>query len=325
MRDACLRAISDLISHNPQVVYIGSDVSAGASARCGDAARAGRCVFIEGIAEQHLVSAAVGMALTGHIVYLNTIAAFLTRRAFEQIAVDACLHQAPVRLIGNGGGSVYAPLGPTHLALDDLALLRPLPHLTVFVPADADEMYDLVCRSLYCPGPVYVRVGGEAKPLAALPDDLRRRLYVPGHPPPAAEVVIVTTGTCRNLSLEAAALLEAGGIATRVVHVPVIKPFPWPEVKPALAHARLVVTVEDHGVEGGLGSILADRLAQATDLAPVRLHMIGYPAEVIDSYGDPAALMRHYGLSPGAIARTIRRWLNRDKAKEGERTGDNRG
>ena len=96
--------------------------------------------FMEGINEAHAVGMAAGLAMEGKIVYVNTIATFLTRRCFEQVVLDLCMHNVRVRLIGNGGGVVYAPLGPTHLAFEDLAILRAVPNMTIAAPADADEM-----------------------------------------------------------------------------------------------------------------------------------------------------------------------------------------
>ena len=92
---------------------------------------------MEGVSEANLIGMATGLALEGKIVYVNTLATFLTRRCFEQIVLDACLHHANVRLIGNGGGMVYAPLGPTHLAIEDMAILRAVPNMTIVAPADA--------------------------------------------------------------------------------------------------------------------------------------------------------------------------------------------
>ena len=96
--------------------------------------------------------------------YVNTIATFLTRRCYEQVAVDLCLHNLPVRLIANGGGLVYAPLGPTHQAIEDIAIMRALPNMTVVCPADADEATRLMEQTLDWPGPIYIRLakGGDA-------------------------------------------------------------------------------------------------------------------------------------------------------------------
>ena len=123
--------------------------------------------FMEGVSEANIVGMAAGLALEGKIVYINTIATFLTRRCFEQIVLDLCLHNANVRLIGNGGGMVYAPLGPTHVAIDDIAILRAMPHMTILAPADADEMRRLMPQTLDVDGPIYIRLGKGGDPIVS--------------------------------------------------------------------------------------------------------------------------------------------------------------
>src|SRR3989338_5610353 len=108
---------------------------------------------------------AAGLALEGKIPYVNTIATFLTRRCFEQIVLDLCLHKANVRLIGNGGGLVYAPLGPTHLSIDDIAILRAIPNMTIIAPADADEMRRLMPQTVDYTGPIYIRLAKGFDPI----------------------------------------------------------------------------------------------------------------------------------------------------------------
>ncbi len=151
MRERCLKTITELAREDERVVFVGSDLGVGAMADF-KAAFPDR-FFMEGVSEQNLVGLAAGMAMEGRIVYLNTIATFLTRRCFEQVAVDLCMHNANVRLIANGGGVVYAPLGPTHLATEDIAILRALPNMTILAPADAEEMARAVRATLDHAGP----------------------------------------------------------------------------------------------------------------------------------------------------------------------------
>ena len=120
--------------------------------------------YMEGVTEANVIGMAAGMAMEGFVPYVNTIATFITRRCYEQVAVDLCLHDLPVRLIGNGGGFVYAPLGPTHQAIEDIAIMRALPNMTVVVPADAEEMRRFMEVTLDWPHPIYIRLakGGDA-------------------------------------------------------------------------------------------------------------------------------------------------------------------
>src|SRR5437899_538883 len=127
MRQACLQMVYELAKKDPRVFFIGSDLGVGTLKQF--KAEMPDRFFMEGVSEANIVSLAAGLALEGQIPYINTIATFLTRRCFEQIVLDLGLHRTNVRLLGSGGGLVYAPLGPTHLAIDDIAILRAIPNM----------------------------------------------------------------------------------------------------------------------------------------------------------------------------------------------------
>src|ERR1700744_3068960 len=157
MRATCLKHVHALAKRDERVVFIGSDLSPGLLA---DMQREmPERWFMEGITEQTVAGMAAGFAMEGFIPYVNTIATFITRRCYEQVAIDLCLHDLPVRLIGNGGGFVYAPLGPTHEAIEDIAIMRALPNMTVVAPADAEEMKRFMAVSIDWPHPIYIRMG----------------------------------------------------------------------------------------------------------------------------------------------------------------------
>ena len=136
MRKTALDFIFELAKLNKKVLFIGSDLSPEVL-RAMKEERPER-FFMEGISEQHIIGMAAGLAMEGFIPYINTIATFLTRRCYEQIFLDLCLQDLPVRLIASGGGAVYAPLGPTHLAIEDIAIMRAIPNMTIVAPCDAD-------------------------------------------------------------------------------------------------------------------------------------------------------------------------------------------
>src|SRR5260370_29270707 len=165
MRNACLEKVHDLAKRDGRVVFIGSDLSPGLLA---DMKREmPERWYMEGITEQNVVGMAAGLALEGYIPYANTIATFFSRRSYEQVAVDLCLHNLPVRLISNGGGLVYAPLGPTHLAIEDLAIMRALPNSTIVAVCDAEEMTRFMDVSVDWPGPIYIRLAKGGDPIVS--------------------------------------------------------------------------------------------------------------------------------------------------------------
>src|SRR5919112_2840169 len=146
MRNTCLNKVHALAKRDERVVFIGSDLSPNL---LGEMKKEfPQRYYMEGIAEANIIGMAAGMAMDGFVPYVNTIATFLTRRCYEQVAVDLCLHNLPVRLIANGGGLVYAPLGPTHQAIEDIAIMRALPNMTVVCPCDADEAARLMEQTL---------------------------------------------------------------------------------------------------------------------------------------------------------------------------------
>ena len=133
MRKTSLNCLYELAQQDDRVVFVGSDLGAGVLDEM--KREFPERFLMEGVSEQHIIGMAAGLAMEGFNPYVNTIATFLTRRCFEQIAMDLCLHDLPVRLIANGGGLVYAPLGPTHLAIEDFAILRALPNMTIILLA----------------------------------------------------------------------------------------------------------------------------------------------------------------------------------------------
>ena len=161
MRQTCLKTVFELAKKNKKVLFVGSDLGPGVLDDFKK--KYPKRFLMEGVAEQSIIGLAAGLAFENFRPYVNTIATFITRRCFEQVLVDLCLHNLPVTLIGNGGGLVYAPLGPTHQSIEDISIMRPLPNLTIISPSDAYEMRELMRDSLNLKGPLYVRIarGGE--------------------------------------------------------------------------------------------------------------------------------------------------------------------
>ncbi len=284
MRKTCLRMVYELAKQDERIVFIGSDLGAGV---LDDFKREmPDRFFMEGIGEANMVGMAAGMALSGKIVYCHTIATFLTRRAFEQVCLDVGLHHANVRLIGAGGGAVYAPLGPTHLAVDDIALMRTIPGMTILAPCDAPEMEAMMPQTAAHDGPIYIRLGRGGDPLVW---PVRRNLD--------ADVVYVSTGTATQIAVDAAERTCAD-----VLHVQRIKPLDID--MDALLDRDVIITVEDHSVTGGLGSAIAEVLTESGWQG--LFNRIGYPDVFPSGYGTQDEMRARYGISVDGIIKTVR-------------------
>jgi transketolase len=308
MRKRWLSALHQLARKNERIVFIGSDLTA-------DAAMKelhkdiGNRFFMEGISEQHLIGMASGLAMSGLIPYVNTIATFLTRRCFEQNAVDLGLANANVRLIGGGGGLVYCPLGPTHLAIDDIALMRAIPNFTVIVPADADEMERAIIASERHQGPIYLRVAKGGDPVVSKAEHGFTIGKAIVHREPG-EALIIATGILVNTALKAADQLAASGIPTGVINVHTVKPLDQEGLLARIGRARAVVTLEEHLLHGGLGSAVAELVAEHPQPRPVRFRRLGLPDAFPDQYGSQDSLLKGYGLGAEGVAASVQKLLS---------------
>ncbi|MBV8074478.1 MAG: transketolase [Candidatus Eremiobacteraeota bacterium] len=303
MRKAAMQSIYRLAQRDPRVVFLGSDLGAGTLDEM-KAAMPERW-FMEGVSEANVIGMAAGLAMEGYVPYVNTIATFLTRRCYEQVAVDLCLHNLPVRLMATGGGGVYAPLGPTHMAVEDLAIMRALPNMTVVAPVDPLEMERAMDASLDLAGPMYVRIakGGEAVVTAGASFTLGTAARLRD----GNEVLFVGTGVMSARALDAAELLAGDGIDAGVLHVHTLKPFDEAALAQAVRGARLVVTVEEHTRIGGLGSAVAEVLAEHGCGVP--LLRLGFPDRFSRDYGNQEHVLSVAGLQPADLRERVRERL----------------
>ncbi len=301
MRKTCLNQVFELAKRDPRVVFVGSDLGAGTLDEFRD--EIPERFFMEGVQEQNVVGLAAGLAMEGFIPYVNTIATFITRRAYEQVALDLCLHNLPVRLIGNGGGVVYAPLGPTHLATEDIAIMRALPNMTVVAPTDAEEMKRFVPQTLGVPGPVYIRLAKGGDPVVSRPDDgfeIGRAIRLRE----GADAALIATGIMVGRALQAADVLSAEGLECAVLNMHTIKPLDADAVLAAARSARMLVTVEEHTLIGGLGSAVLECLAD--NGVQTRVKRLGLPDAFPGEYGTQDGMLEVRGLQPPGIADAVR-------------------
>jgi transketolase len=307
MRATCQNMVYDLAKRDKRVIFIGSDLSPGLLADMKK--EMPERWYMEGITEANVIGMAAGLAMEGYVPYVNTIATFITRRCYEQVAVDLCLHELPVRLIGNGGGLVYAPLGPTHLAIEDIAIMRALPNMTVTAACDAKEMVRLMNCTLDWPHPIYIRLAKGGDPVVSREENgfaigkaipmLRARSR--------RSVVLMATGVMTTNCLAAADLLSKDGHDVSVVHFHTVKPLDEEAVLEFADGAELVVTVEEGTRIGGFGSAVTDVLVEKLGVAIPPVLRIGLPDAFPHKYGLQEELLEVFGLTPAQIAaRTVK-------------------
>jgi len=305
MRATCLTMVHELAKRDPRVLFIGSDLSPGVLP---DMKREmPHRYFMEGVTEANVVGMAAGLAMEGYTPFVNTIATFITRRCYEQVVVDACLHNLPIRLIGNGGGLVYAPLGPTHLAIEDMAIMRVIPNMTVVAVCDAPEMVRFMNCTPDWPGPIYIRLAKGGDPVVSR-DDVGfsiGKAIVARPPRTDSPVVFLATGVMTTNCLAAADLLDRDGFDTAVVHFHTVKPLDEAAVLEHATRARLVVTVEEGVGIGGFGSAVTDLLVARRGARLPPMMRIALPDGFPGKYGVQQDLWEIFGLTPEQIARAV--------------------
>ena len=299
MRKRFLDVVYRLAKKNKDIVFVGSDLGVGVLDNF-KKELPGQW-FMEGVSEQHIIGMTAGLAMSGKTVYFNTIATFITRRCYEQICIDLGLAHLNVRLLGSGGGCVYAPLGPTHLATEDIALMRAVPNMTIIAPCDAEEMERAMLASEHHRGPIYMRIAKGGDLVVSKPElgfEIGRAIVYaePG------ELLFVTTGVMLQRAIDASALLAKSGIAAGIVHCHTVKPLDAKMVLAQAARARAVITLEEHTLPGGLGSAVAEALAEAGLTKLPRFKRLGLPDVFPDEYGSQNSLLDRYGLSAEKIA-----------------------
>ena len=258
----------------------------------------------EGINEAHCVGMATALALDGFIPYIFGTASFVVRRCYEQLLLDACLHNAPVRVIGAAAGSFYAHWGPTHVCLDDVSLMRCLPGMSVCAPSCAEEVASLLPQYHERPGPHYLRLTMGKQHCAdfhTVPPQFGKAYPVRQ----GKDVMLITCGALLQPAHDAVQSARACGVDAGLLHMGTLIPFDTETLLEQTRSARTIITVEDHFVTGGLGSMVAEVLAEAGALSGKRFKRLGAPVGFLDNYGSQAEHLAHYGLDVRGIADAI--------------------
>ncbi|MEI6683887.1 MAG: transketolase C-terminal domain-containing protein [Bacteroidota bacterium] len=293
---------------NQAVICLGADITT--SVGCNLFAEALPHRFYSlGIAEQNCIGVAAGMALEGKIPVFSTYGVFAALRAADQIRVSVCYNNLHVVIGGAHAGVSVGPDGATHQALEDLAIMRVLPNMTVISPCDATQTRIAVMAAIeQCRGPVYLRFGREAMPDFTSPEmDFRigqAQVLQPGN-----DLALIATGHMVWEALVAAGILETEGIHARVINIHTIKPIDKEAIIRAARETGAIVTAEEHQVNGGLGSAVAEVVVQHE---PVAMAFVGMPDHFGES-GEPRQLMEKFGLTAHVIADAARMLLKKKR------------
>ena len=312
MRATCLNMVYELAKRDERPLFIGSDLSPGLLDEMRQ--KMPDRWYMEGITEANVIGMAAGLAMEGYMPFVNTIATFITRRCYEQVAIDLCLHDLPVRLIGNGGGLVYAPLGPTHLAIEDIAIMRALPNMTVTAVCDAKEMVRLMNCTLDWPNPIYIRLAKGGDPVVSREENgFAIGKAIPMRKAKAKRsIVLMATGVMTTNCLAAAELLARDGIDVSVVHFHTIKPLDEDAILSFADGAELLVTVEEGIRIGGFGSAITDVIVEKLGSSQPPMLRLGLPDAFPHNYGLQDDLFEIYGLMPAQIAARVAKTRAKD-------------
>ncbi len=291
MRNEFLDALLALAGHDDRVVLLTGDL--GFTVLEPFAERFPERFFNVGVAEQNMIGLATGLAEAGYVPFAYSIATFASMRPYEFIRNGPVLHQLPVRIVGVGGGLDYGHNGATHYALEDIGILRVQSGLTIVVPADARQAVDALADSSGLPGPIYFRLAKQGAPVPGLERRFRLgRLDVIGQ---ARDLAFVACGPSAGDAVEAMRRLRERGVEAAVGIVSSFNPAAEDDLAELLADVPFVVTVESHYRVGGVGSLVAEVIAERG--LRCRLVRCGLDAIPRGLTGTTDYLDEHYGLS----------------------------
>lgn len=306
LREAWGETLSEVMAGDPRVVVLDGDLASSTKADTAAQRHPDR-FFQMGIAEQNMAGVASGLATVGFVPWLSSFAVFLAERDLDQVRMTIAQPNLPVKLGAGYSGMLTGFTGKTHQSVEDIAIMRAMPHMTVMAPADGVECRQATVVATELPGPVYLRLTRDPSPVIF--DDAYR--FVPGRGVllrPGRDIAIISTGVESVRARDAADLLAEEGIDALVLHLPTIKPLDTGAIVEAAERCGAVVTAEDHSIIGGLGSAVAEVLSEQR---PTRLKRVG----IQDTFGESGPnddLLQKYGLTAHHIAAAARSMLKRD-------------
>lgn len=263
-----------------------------------------------GVAEQNMTGIAAGMAMTGKIVFTYSIANFPVIRCLEQIRNDVCYHRANVKIVSVGGGFSYGPLGMSHHAIEDLAIMRAMPEMTVVAPGDPVETASATEAVADHDGPCYLRLGRAGDPVihsSPISFQLGRAIMMRD----GEDLTLISTGGMLEVAVWAAELLAESGIQVRVLSMHTLKPLDVRAVLAAAAETHAIATLEEHSLIGGLGSAVAEVLAESE--LRVLFRRIGLPSYACALIGSQEHLRAKHGLTGAELLNSLGTLLQASK------------
>ncbi len=288
-RDGFGEALMELGKENGKVVVLSADLTE--STRANKFAEKYPERFVPwGVAEQNMASVASGMSAMGKIPFATSFSIFSPGRNWEQIRTTIAYNNSNVKIIGSHAGVVTGPDGGSHQALEDIALIRAIPRMTVFSPADFEEAKKLTKKAAQIKGPVYIRLSRMATE-ELNEEELKQE----------GDIVIMATGHLVAQAVKASQELIQEGISTRVINISQIKPLEEERILAIAKKSKAIVTVEDHQLAGGMGSAIAEFLSQKH---PIKIEFVAVKDQFGQS-GKSEELLKHYGLDKEAIKKAV--------------------
>ncbi|PKM82342.1 MAG: transketolase [Firmicutes bacterium HGW-Firmicutes-14] len=304
-REAYGRVLARLGAEIRDIVVLDADLSK--STKTSDFAKEFPDRFFDmGVAEQNMIGTAAGLAAAGKIPFASSFAIFATGRAFEQIRNSIAYPQLNVKIAATHAGISVGEDGASHQAIEDIAIMRALPNMTVIVPADATETEKAVRAAVNYRGPVYLRLGRLGLPVL-FDESYSYKIGRANTLRDGSDVTVIACGLMVGQALEAADVLAGENISTRVINMHTIKPLDREAVVRAAMETKAIVTAEEHNVIGGLGSAVAEALVETV---PVVQEMVG----VKDTFGEsgaPSELLEKYGLTAKDIVAAVKKVIER--------------
>ncbi len=301
------KALAELAAEDPRVVVMDADLAG--STKTSDFQKVCPERFVEvGIAEQNMIGIAAGLAASGKVVFASTFGVFATGRCWEQIRLACAYPKLNVKVCATHCGITVGEDGASHQALEDMAIMRTLPNMTVLCPADAYEAFAATKALAAFDGPAYMRMGRADFPIVTEEGEPfvigKAKLMREGN-----DVTLIGCGQMTALCLQAAEMLEAEGVSAEVLNISTIKPLDSEAIVASVSKTGCCVTAEEHSIVGGLGSAVCEVLAESR---PAPVERVG----TMDTFGEsgkPDELMARYGLTAEHIADSARKSISRKR------------